>query len=90
MKNPVQQYLEEIVEACAGTSGAVADYIPELAEADPDRFALCLATVDGRLYTVGDAEARFSIQSISKPFTYALALQDSGMEAVATKVGVEP
>lgn len=90
MKNPVQQYLEEIVEACAGTSGAVADYIPELAEADPDRFALCLATVDGRVYTVGDTEARFSIQSISKPFTYALALQDSGMEAVATKVGVEP
>ncbi|MGJ9413039.1 glutaminase [Aeromicrobium sp. CF4.19] len=90
MKNPVQQYLENIVEACAGTDGEVAAYIPELAAADPDRFALCLATVDGRVYEVGDAELSYSIQSISKPFTYALALQDSGIEAVTAKVGVEP
>lgn len=90
MKNPVQQYLENIVEACAGTEGEVAAYIPELAAADPDRFALCLATVDGRVYQVGDADLTYSIQSISKPFTYALALRDSGLDAVARKVGVEP
>lgn len=90
MRNPVQQYLEDIVAQCGGTDGAVADYIPELAQADPDRFALALATVDGHVYEVGDTDVRFSIQSISKPFTYALALADQGPEAVAAKVDVEP
>ncbi|MFK5583119.1 glutaminase A [Serinicoccus sp. LYQ131] len=90
MESPVQQYLQAIADACAGTDGAVAGYIPELAAADPDRFAMCLATVDGQVYQVGDASHRYSIQSISKPFTYALALQDRGVEAVTAKVGVEP
>ena len=90
MRSPVQQYLEDIVAQCGGTAGEVAAYIPELAAADPDRFALALATVDGHVYTVGDAEVRYSIQSISKPFTYALALSDRGAEAVAAKVDVEP
>ncbi|WP_030482873.1 glutaminase A [Nocardioides aequoreus] len=90
MRNPVQQYLEDIVAQCGDTDGAVADYIPELAAADPDRFALALATVDGHVYEVGDTDVRYSIQSISKPFTYALALTDQGPEAVAEKVDVEP
>ncbi|MFW2513661.1 glutaminase A [Demequina sp. SO4-13] len=90
MRSPVQQYLESIVEQCRDTEGEVASYIPELADADPDRFALALATVDGHVYTVGDADFRFSIQSISKPFTYALALADRGTEAVDRKVDVEP
>ncbi|GAA4686854.1 glutaminase A [Nocardioides nanhaiensis] len=86
----MQQYLQDIADRCGGTAGEVASYIPELAAADPDRFALALATVDGHVYTVGDAEVRYSIQSISKPFTYALALADQGAEAVAEKVDVEP
>ena len=90
MRSPVQRYLESIVEQCDGTAGEVAAYIPELAAADPDRFALALATVDGHVYTVGEAEAHFSIQSISKPFTYALALADQGFDRVAQKVDVEP
>lgn len=90
MRSPVQRYLESIVEQCSGTGGEVAAYIPELANADPDRFALALATVDGHVYTVGDAESQYSIQSISKPFTYALALSDQGFGAVAEKVDVEP
>lgn len=90
MRSPVQRYLEHIVEQCAGTEGEVASYIPELAGADPDQFALALATVDGHVYTVGQAQTRFSIQSISKPFTYGLALQDQGMAAVDAKVDVEP
>ncbi|WP_345266427.1 glutaminase A [Nocardioides nanhaiensis] len=90
MRSPVQQYLQDIADRCGGTAGEVASYIPELAAADPDRFALALATVDGHVYTVGDAEVRYSIQSISKPFTYALALADQGAEAVAEKVDVEP
>lgn len=90
MRSPVQQYLQDIADRCGGTAGEVASYIPELAAADPDRFALALATVDGHVYTVGDAGVRYSIQSISKPFTYALALADQGAEAVAAKVDVEP
>ncbi|RJN32640.1 glutaminase A [Nesterenkonia natronophila] len=90
MRSPVQNYLESIVEQCSGTEGEVASYIPELAQADPDRFGLALATVDGHVYTVGQAETCFSIQSISKPFTYALALADQGFERVAEKVDVEP
>ena len=90
MRSPVQQYLESIVEQCSGTEGEVASYIPELAQTDPDRFALALATVDGHVYTLGEAETCFSIQSISKPFTYALALADRGFQGVAEKVDVEP
>lgn len=90
VRNPVQDYLEAIVAQCGGTAGEVAAYIPELAAADPDRFALCLATVDGHLYEVGCTDVRYSVQSISKPFTYALALADRGVDAVGEKVGVEP
>ncbi|MGW5573660.1 glutaminase A [Nocardia thailandica] len=72
------------------TSGAPADYIPELAAVDPDRFGVCLATADGQVYGVGDVDTGFTIQSISKPFTYALALADRGVDAVAAKIDVEP
>lgn len=70
--------------------GAVASYIPELARANPDAFAICVVTADGQIYEVGDFEQRFTIQSISKPFVYGMALQDHGREAVCAKVGVEP
>ncbi|MFD4368300.1 glutaminase A [Rhodococcus sp. NPDC058521] len=71
-------------------SGHVADYIPELAAVTPDSFGICLATVDGYVYEVGDTRTPFTIQSISKPFTYALALQDRGAAAVMEKIDVEP
>lgn len=72
------------------TEGTVADYIPALAEADPDRLGVALCTVAGRDYFAGDAETPFTIQSISKPFVYALALQEHGLDAVAAVVGMEP
>ena len=56
----------------------------------PDSFAICLATSDGYVYEAGDSRKRFAIQSVSKPFTYALALADRGLAAVAAKVDVEP
>ncbi len=91
MESPVPGYLARVLQAsAASTEGAVADYIPELAVADPDRAAIALATVDGTVYAEGDIETAFSIQSMSKPFTYALALSDLGIERVAEKVGVEP
>jgi glutaminase len=48
------------------TGGKPADYIPELGKADPNLFGIAIATVDGQTYTVGDAEAPFTIQSVSK------------------------
>ncbi|WP_072687714.1 glutaminase A [Rhodococcus marinonascens] len=70
--------------------GTLADYIPELAAVAPDSFGICVATVDGHVYEVGDTRLPFTIQSISKPFTYALALADCGADAIATKIDVEP
>ncbi|MFA4927236.1 MAG: glutaminase A [Patulibacter sp.] len=91
MKSVVQSYVDSILEECVpNTGGAVADYIPELASADPDRFGICIASTDGYLYESGDARDRFTIQSISKPFTYALALADRGFEEVDARIAVEP
>lgn len=90
MQNPVQAYLENLAATVDTGSGAVADYIPPLAAADPNRFALAVAAIDGYVYSVGDCEDEYSIQSISKPFTYALALADHGPEPVAEKIDVEP
>jgi glutaminase len=71
-------------------TGAVATYIPELARADPRWFGLSLATADGHVYEVGDTRIPFTIQSISKPFVYGLALEDRGKPAVLQRIGVEP
>ena len=87
----MQDYLERLHREHAGMrDGAVADYIPPLADADPDAFGICLATTDGHLYEVGDTRVPFTIQSMSKPFTYGLALADRGRATVAERVGVEP
>src|SRR5882757_3294649 len=74
----------------SGDSGAVADYIPELAKADPNQFGIAMATADGHLYSVGDADREFTIQSISKPFVYGLAIDDRGPTEVMRRIGVEP
>ncbi|MCX5042551.1 glutaminase A [Aldersonia sp. NBC_00410] len=91
MRNVVEQLVEEVFDHCRNNQdGAPADYIPELAAVDLDSFALCLATSDGHLYAHGDADRPFTIQSVSKPFTYALALSEHGMDAVAERIDVEP
>src|SRR6476469_10159831 len=91
MRSLVLNYLDDIYRDLSGeTSGSVADYIPELAIVDPDSFSICLATSDGYVYETGDSRKRFAIQSVSKPFTYALALTDRGETAVARKIDVEP
>jgi len=71
-------------------AGHLADYIPELAKADPSQFGIAIATADGAVYCVGDSETAFTIQSISKPFVFGLALEDHGRDTVLGKVGVEP
>lgn len=86
-----QSILESIsqeVSALAG-AGKVASYIPELAKVSPDRFGMALITLDGQVFTVGDAQERFSVQSISKVFTLTLAIQQVG-EKLFERVGKEP
>ncbi|WP_225938640.1 glutaminase A [Kovacikia minuta] len=72
------------------SEGKLASYIPELAKANPDWFGICIATVDGQIYEVGNSDQLFTIQSISKVFVYGMALEEHGREALLTKVGVEP
>ncbi len=70
--------------------GATADYIPELAKVPADLFGLAIVTAKGEVYTIGDVDYAFSIQSVSKPFTAALVMQQQGAQAIADKIGVEP
>ena len=72
------------------TIGEVATYIPELTKADPEAFGVCLVTADGRTFEAGDCDRPFTIQSISKPFTYGMALEEFGPARVFEHVGVEP
>ena len=91
MHSPIPSYLDEVLQSVAADrTGVLANYIPELAEVDPERLGASIAMVDGDLYASGDTDSLFTIQSISKPFVYALALADRGFEKVLDKVGVEP
>jgi glutaminase len=88
---PVARYLQGLHERFRDLeAGEVASYIPELTKADPRWFGICVATVDGHVYEVGDSRQPFTIQSISKPFVYGLALEDRGKAAVLKRIGVEP
>jgi glutaminase len=89
--SPVQDYLDALQQAIAGLdAGAVASYIPELSKADPGAFGIALVTVDGHVYQSGASRAPFTVQSISKPIVYGLALEDRGVDGVLRKVWVEP
>src|SRR5437016_5975806 len=90
-KPPLLRFLNACHAEFAGeTSGAVADYIPELGKADPAHFGISLATLDGHVYEVGDTQIPFTIQSMSKPFVFALALDTLGASRVENVIGVEP
>ena len=69
--------------------GKVADYIPELAKANPKDFAMSLYTLDGEYFAIGEDGKRFSIQSISKLFTFTMALKMYSRK-LYERVGVEP
>ncbi|MDB9529662.1 glutaminase A [Oscillatoria sp. CS-180] len=70
--------------------GAVASYLPELAKADPNWFGISVVSADGQQSHVGHTSQPFTIQSISKPFVYGLALEDWGEAEVLERIGVEP
>jgi glutaminase len=71
------------------TEGKNADYIPALAHVDPKIFGIALVTADGRIFSVGDLKSEVSIQSISKVFTMALVLDQSGANEVEKNIGVD-
>ncbi|MBX3444738.1 MAG: glutaminase A [Planctomyces sp.] len=88
---PLRETLQELHARLRGVhDGEVATYIPELARANPDWFAISVVSVDGRVVEVGDFQQPFSIQSVSKPFVFGQALEDHGREAVLSRVNVEP
>ena len=88
---PLSRFLERChAEVVGDNSGAVADYIPQLSKANPGDFGISIATTDGYVYEVGDSDVPFTIQSISKAFVFALALETIGAERVESVIGVEP
>ena len=89
--SPISTYLVALRERLLQkTAGEVASYIPELAHADPMSFAIAVATMDGTVYECGPTATEFTIQSMSKPFTYGQALSRYGTGTVLQRVGVEP
>ncbi len=90
-ESPLEKVLRDVYDETVGLEeGEVASYIPELAKAKPEHFSISLVTTNGHLYHVGDSAVPFTIQSISKPFVYGLALDDLGVDRVLEKVDVEP
>jgi len=68
-------------------SGKNADYIPELAKVNPNLYAISIYTIDGYCYNIGDFNTEFAIESCSKIFTLALALEKYGIKELQTKIG---
>ncbi|MBJ9294731.1 glutaminase A [Citrobacter werkmanii] len=71
----------------SNNDGKVADYIPALATYSPKNFAITIATVDGKIYQVGDVNKPFPMESLSKVFTLALAMEQHGPQVVLDKLG---
>jgi glutaminase len=91
MRSLVHDLIEDVHAACLqDRSGDIFHGTPALEEVDPESFGICLATVDGYVYEVGDTRLPFCIQSISKPFTYGVALTDRGHDFVDSKIDLEP
>jgi glutaminase len=85
----VESLLDEVYEAYRSVDqGAVADYIPALANADPTLFGACIVGVRGRSFSVGNAQHEFSLQSISKAFVFALVCDQIGHDEARERLGV--
>ena len=86
-----QQILENIYQSILpyAKEGKQADYIPALAKVNPDQFGMCIHTVYGEIYSIEQADTRFSIQSISKVFALAMCLSLKG-DDLWSRVGKEP
>jgi glutaminase len=87
----IQRLLERLHARHAGLDeGEVATYIPELSKADPADFGICVVSAEGRVFEVGDSRKPFTIQSVSKPLVFGIAVEALGHDAVLEHVDVEP
>jgi glutaminase len=87
----LQTAIETLYEKYQSLSdGELATYIPELGKANPEHFGICVVSADGQVFESGDVDIPFTIQSVSKPFTFGMALQELSREKVFRYVGVEP
>ena len=84
----IEQSIKKSEKFCG--EGELATYIPELANVDPDGFALSIVTTAGNVYNFGEVDTRFSMQSISKIISLLMALNDNTIHDVFEKVGTEP
>lgn len=90
-REQVEAVVKEAYEKFKGdTGGKNADYIPYLAQVDSKLFGIAIVTTDNQVVTVGDVKYSFAIESISKVFTLALAMEELGADTVFQKIGSEP
>jgi glutaminase len=90
-REQVQTAVNEAYEKFkSNTDGKNADYIPELDKVDSKLYGIAIVTADGQVLTAGDVDKPFSIQSISKVFSLALAMEELGADKVFEKIGSEP
>jgi len=90
---PAANLVQTLVDAAYASyrtnqEGAQADYYPALAQVPADRFGICIAGIDGSLFSAGDVQFPFTIMSVSKPFVFALICQEFGIEHVRQQLGV--
>lgn len=90
-REQVNAIVQEAYRKFSGeTGGKNADYIPYLAKVDPKLFGIAIVTTDNQVLSMGDVKYAFSIQSISKVFSLALAMNELGADQVFQKIGSEP
>jgi glutaminase len=92
---PRREQVEAVVKEAyekfkTDTNGKNADYIPYLAKVDSKLFGIAIVTTDNQVLTMGDVKYSFSIQSISKVYSLALAMDEQGAQKVLEKIGSEP
>lgn len=95
LPDPAVKDFQRVVDAAYARykdlkEGKNADYIPILTETPSDLFGVVIVSKDGKVYSAGDVDYVFSIQSVSKPFTAALVMSEQGPEVLNEKIGVEP
>ena len=92
---PARERIQAIVQEAynkfkGDTRGKNADYIPALAQVNPTLFGIAVVSTNNQVVTVGDVKSTFSIQSISKVYSLALAMEEQGTDKVFEKIGSEP
>jgi len=92
---PTKAQVEAVVREAyekfrSDTSGKNADYIPFLAQVDSKMFGVAVVSTDNQVFSIGEVNYAFSIQSISKVYTLALAMEELGADRVFERIGSEP